>query len=87
MKKYTIDLNSLASNADPIRYLYKLFGFRLNKNISLKSLHQRLLNNSEDLYIEFQQFDLVSDSIMSIIQCFEDLQEKTSHLHLIRSLG
>ena len=27
MKKYTIDLNSLASNADPIDYLCKLLWF------------------------------------------------------------
>ena len=53
MKKYTIDLNSLASNADPIDYLCKLFGFRSSKNNSLKSLYRSLLNNSEDMYIEF----------------------------------
>lgn len=87
MKKYTIDLNSLASNADPIDYLCKLFGFRSSKNNSLKSLYRSLLNNSEDMYIEFQQYDLLSDSIMSIIKCFEDIQDKTSHLHLTRSLG
>ena len=49
MKKYTIDLNSLASNADPIDYLCKLFGFRSSKNNSLKSLYRSLLNNSEDM--------------------------------------
>lgn len=86
MKKYMIDLNKLSVASDPISYLNKLFGFHTNKDCTLKSLSTNILSNNEDIYIEFQQFDLVSDSIMNIIKCFEDIQNKTSHLHLTRSL-
>lgn len=86
MKKYTIDLNNLSMHKDPITYLYSLLGFDKIKKVTLKTFHKSLIELNEDMYIEFLQFGLISDSMMELVNLFETVEDETDHLHLSRSL-